>query len=202
MCRHVIAFLKSKRGHNGVIPHHHTMIGTKEEVQGRWGRRVEVDGGDLGGGRVRGRVGAIRFYFPQPLAFFGFSPHNFLIRAKMHNLKKVTKGGRHDPILTHPVWGHKAGGPNEGGWCGGFSFGWTLAPRRKLENWIGNGVWILHYYYYLSPNLRKRRWWMAATISGSLLNELKGNSYSAKAISHFLNEKRESPLSWKRPSGR
>jgi len=64
---------------------------------------MEENGGDLGGGRVRVRVGAICFYFPQPLAFFGFSPLNFLIRAKMNKLKKGTKGRRHDPILTHPV---------------------------------------------------------------------------------------------------
>jgi len=38
------------------------------------------------------------FYFPQPLAFF----HNFLTRAKMHKSRKETKGGTHDPILTHP----------------------------------------------------------------------------------------------------
>ena len=75
---------------------------TKGEVQGRWGRSVEVDGGDLGGGESEGRVGAICFYFPKPLAFFGFSLHNFLIRAKMHKSRKETKGGRHDPILTHP----------------------------------------------------------------------------------------------------
>ena len=56
-------------------------MGTKGEVQGRGGRSVEVGGGDLGEGE---RVGAICFYFPQPLAFFGFSPHNFLIWAKMH----------------------------------------------------------------------------------------------------------------------
>ena len=95
-------FLKSEKRHIGVIPHHHTIMGTKEEVQGRCGRSVEVYGGDLGGGEGEGRVGAIPFYFPQPLAFFGFSPHNFLIRAKMHKLKKETKGGRYDPILTHP----------------------------------------------------------------------------------------------------
>ena len=96
-------FLKSEKGHIGVIPHHHTIMGTKRESQGRWGRSVEVGGGDLGGGEGEERVGAICFYFPLPLAFFGFSPHNFLIRAKMHKSKKVTKGGRHDPILTHPV---------------------------------------------------------------------------------------------------
>ena len=77
-------------------------MGTKEQVQGRWGRNMEVDGGDLGGGRVRGELAPFVFVFPQPLAFFGFSPHNFLIRAKMHKLKKGTKGGINDPILTHP----------------------------------------------------------------------------------------------------
>ena len=43
-------FLKSEKRHIGVIPHHHTIMGTKEKVQGRWVRRVEVGGGDLGGG--------------------------------------------------------------------------------------------------------------------------------------------------------
>ena len=64
---------------------------------------MEVGGGDLGGGEGEGRVGAICFYFPQPLAFFGFSPLTFLIRAKMHKSKKETKGRTHYPILTHPV---------------------------------------------------------------------------------------------------
>jgi len=39
-------------------------------------------------GRVRGELAPFSFYFPQPLAFFGFSPHNFPIRAKMHKYKK------------------------------------------------------------------------------------------------------------------
>ena len=93
-----------------------------------------MDGGDLGGEESEGRVGAISFYFPQPLAFFGFSPHNFLIRAKMRKSKKRTKGGRHDPIFTRPVCGHEAGAPNRGGW-GGFSFGWVdIGARKKFEN--------------------------------------------------------------------
>jgi len=72
-------------------------------------------------------------YFPQPLAFFGFSPHNFLIRAKMHKSKKVTKSRRHDLLLTHPACGHKAGGPNGGGWGGGFSFGWMgFGAKKKM----------------------------------------------------------------------
>ena len=90
-------------------------MGTKEEGQDRRGRSVEVGGGDLGGGRVRGGLAPFVLNFPQPLAFFGFSPHNFLIRAKIHKSKKETKGRRHDPILTHPECGHKAGGPNGGG---------------------------------------------------------------------------------------
>ena len=82
-----------------------------------------------------GRVGAICFYFPQPLAFFGFSPLNFLIRAKMHKSKKETKGRTNDPILTHPVYGHWGGGPNGGGWGGGFSFGWMdVGAKKKLKN--------------------------------------------------------------------
>jgi len=45
------SFLKKlEMGHIGVTPHHHTIMGTKEKVQGRWARRVEVGGGDLGGG--------------------------------------------------------------------------------------------------------------------------------------------------------
>jgi len=64
MCRHVIAFLKSEKGHIGVISHHHTIMGTKGEVQGRWGRSMEVNGGDLGGGRVRGELAPFVFYFP------------------------------------------------------------------------------------------------------------------------------------------
>ena len=87
-CRHVIAFLKSEKRFIGVIPHHHAIMETKREGQGRWGRRVEVDGGDLGGGESEGRVGAICLKFPQPLAFVGFSPLTFLIRAKMHKSKK------------------------------------------------------------------------------------------------------------------
>ena len=80
----MIAFLKSEKGHIGVIPHHHTIMVTKGEVQGRCGRSVEVGGGDLGGGESEGESWRhLFFYFPQPLAFFGFSPHNFLIRAKM-----------------------------------------------------------------------------------------------------------------------
>ena len=43
-------FKVRKKGHIGVIPHHHTIIGTKEQMQGWWGRSVEVGGGDLGGG--------------------------------------------------------------------------------------------------------------------------------------------------------
>ena len=56
----------------------------------------------------------------------------------MHKLKILTKGGRHDPILTHLVCGHKAGGPNGGGWGRGFSFGWmdVGAKKKKAENWI------------------------------------------------------------------
>ena len=84
--------MKSEKGHIGVIPHHHNIMRTKGEGQGRWERREEVGGGDLGGGRVRGELAPFVFYFPQPLAFFGFSPHNFLIRAKMHKSKKEIKG--------------------------------------------------------------------------------------------------------------
>ena len=90
-CRHVISFFKSqKRGTLGSSLTTTPSWGPRGEVQGRWGRSVEVNGGDLGGGRVRGELAPFLFYFPQPLAFFGFSPLNFLIRAKMHKLKKMT----------------------------------------------------------------------------------------------------------------
>jgi len=59
-----------------------------------------MNGGDLSGG---GELAPFVLNFPQPLAFFGFSPLTFLIRAKMHKSKKETKGRTHDPILTHPV---------------------------------------------------------------------------------------------------
>ena len=47
MCRHVISFLKSEKWHIGVITHHHAIMRTKGEVQGRYRRSVEVGGGDL-----------------------------------------------------------------------------------------------------------------------------------------------------------
>ena len=106
-------------------------MGTRGEGQGRYRKSVEVGGGDLGGGRVRGELAPFVLYFPQPLTFFGFSPHNFLIRAKMHKSKKETKGRTNDPILTHPVCGHGGGGPNGGGWGGGFSFGWMDVGAKK-----------------------------------------------------------------------
>ena len=84
-------FLKSEKGHIGVIPHPHTIMGTRGEGQGRWGRSVEVGGGDLGGGRVRGGLAPFVLNFPQPLAFFGFSPLNFLIKAKCTNEEKGPK---------------------------------------------------------------------------------------------------------------
>jgi len=56
----------------GVIPHHHTIMGTKGEVQGRGDRSVEVGGGDLGGGRVRGELAPFVFIFPSHLPFSGF----------------------------------------------------------------------------------------------------------------------------------
>jgi len=96
-----------------------------------------VNGGDLSGGEGEGRVGAIPFHFPQPLAFFGFSPHNFLIRAKMHKSKKETKGRRHDLVLTCSVCGHRAGGPNGGGGGGGFSFGWMGFGAKKKIGKLG-----------------------------------------------------------------
>ena len=73
-CRHVIAFLKSEKGHIGVIPHHHTIMGTKGEIQGRYRRSVEVGGGDLGGGESEGRVGAISILFSPATCLFWVFP--------------------------------------------------------------------------------------------------------------------------------
>ena len=70
--RHVIHFLKSEKGHIKVIPHHHTIIGTKGEVQVRGGGSMEVGGGDLRGGRVRGELAPFVFIFPSHLPFLGF----------------------------------------------------------------------------------------------------------------------------------
>jgi len=47
-------------------------MGTKEEVQSKRGRRVEVGGGDLGGGRVRGELAPFIFILPSHLPFLGF----------------------------------------------------------------------------------------------------------------------------------
>ena len=82
ICRHVIAFFKVRKGAHWGHPSPPHLNGDQ--------------GGGAGEGREgcgrgwegEGRVGAICFYFPQPLAFLGFSPHNFLIRAKMRKLKK------------------------------------------------------------------------------------------------------------------
>ena len=88
MCRHVIAFLKSEKGHIGVISHHHTIMGTKGEVQGRWGRSVEVGEGDLSGGRVRGRVGAICFLFSPATCLFWVFPSQFPYKGKNAQIEK------------------------------------------------------------------------------------------------------------------
>jgi len=47
-------------------------MGTKGEVQERWGRSMEVGGGDLGGGEVRRELAPFVFIFPSHLPFLGF----------------------------------------------------------------------------------------------------------------------------------
>jgi len=49
-------------------------MGMKGEVQGRWGRSVEVDGGDLGGEESEGRVGAILILFSPATCLFWVFP--------------------------------------------------------------------------------------------------------------------------------
>ena len=103
MCRHVISFfLKSEKRHIGSSLTTIPSWGPREEGQGRWGRSMEVGGGDLGGGESEGELAPFVFLFSPATCLFGFSPHNFLIRAKMHKSKKETNGGINDPILTHP----------------------------------------------------------------------------------------------------
>ena len=81
-------FLSQKKGHIGVIPHHHIMIGTKGEVQGRWGRSVEVGGGDLGGGESEGRVGAVCFKIPPVTCLFWVFPSQLPNKGKNAQIQK------------------------------------------------------------------------------------------------------------------
>ena len=80
-------FLKSEKGHIWVIPHHHTIMETKGEVQGRWGRSMEENGGDLGGGRVRGDLAPFVFIFPRHLPFLVF-PSNLPNKGKIAQIQK------------------------------------------------------------------------------------------------------------------
>jgi len=80
-------FLKSEKRQIKVIPHHHTIMGTKEEGQGRCGRSVEVGGGDLGGGRVRESWRHLFFIFPHHLPFLGF-PSQFPNKVKNAQIQK------------------------------------------------------------------------------------------------------------------
>ena len=81
-------FFKVKKGAHLVIPHHHTIMGTKEEGQGRDRRIMEVGGGDLGGGRVRGRVGAICFYFSPATCLFWVFPSQLPNKGKNAQIQK------------------------------------------------------------------------------------------------------------------
>ena len=88
-CRHVIALKKkSDKGHIGVIPHHHTIMGTKGEGQGRCGRSVEVGGGELGGGESEGRVGAICFLFSPATCLFWVFPSQLPNKGKNAQIQK------------------------------------------------------------------------------------------------------------------
>jgi len=72
---------------------------------------------------VRGDLAPFVFYFPQPLAFFGFSPHNFLIRAKCTNSKKRPKV--EDMTRFHTCYVRPQGS--------GFSFGWMgIGAKKKI----------------------------------------------------------------------
>jgi len=53
---------------------------------------VEVGGGDLGGGEGEGRVGAICFYFPQPLAFFWVFLSQLPNKGKNAQIQKKDQG--------------------------------------------------------------------------------------------------------------
>jgi len=83
-----LLFLKSEKGHIGVLPHHQTSMGTKGEGRvggGRVWRSVEVN---LGGGRVRGRVGAICFLFSPATCLFWVFPSQFPNKGKNAQIQK------------------------------------------------------------------------------------------------------------------
>ena len=87
----MIAFLKSEKGHIGVIPHPHTIMGTKEEGQGGTGgvwRWVEVIWME---GRVRGELAPFVFIFPSHLPFLGFPLSISLQGQKCANPEKGPK---------------------------------------------------------------------------------------------------------------
>ena len=49
---------------------------------------MEVGGGDLGGGGVRGELAPFVFIFPPSLAFFGFSPAHLPNKGKNAQIEK------------------------------------------------------------------------------------------------------------------
>ena len=90
-----------------------------------------MNGGDLGGGESEGELAPFVFFiFPSHLPFWVF-PSQLPNKGKNAQIKKETKCGRHDPILTHPVCDHKGDAPNGGAWGGGFSFGWMDVGAKK-----------------------------------------------------------------------
>jgi len=71
-----------------VIPHHHTIMGTKEDDQGRYRRSMEENGGDLGGGEGEGRVGAICFLFSPATCLFWVFPSQLPNKGKNEQIEK------------------------------------------------------------------------------------------------------------------
>ena len=81
-------FVKSEKGHNEVILHHHTIMGTKGEVQGRCGRSVEVGGGDLAGGEGEGESWRHLFLFSPATCLFWVFPSQFPNKGKNAQIQK------------------------------------------------------------------------------------------------------------------
>jgi len=81
-------FLKSEKGHIGVIPHHHTIMETKGEVRRIWGRSMEVNGGDLGGGESEGELAPFVFLFSPATCLFWVFPSELPNKGKNAQIKK------------------------------------------------------------------------------------------------------------------
>ena len=103
----------------------------------------------------------------------------------MRKSRKVTNGRRHDPIFTHPEWGHKGDEPNGGGWGGDFSFGWMdIGAKKKIWKFHLEIQILISFSSTQSRKHRRRSRLCAASC------QMK-RWWSSFSKSHFLNERRE-----------